>query len=185
MIWNGHFFIGNLKGGFITSISILVYYDSCAFSSFNSNFLPLFQFLIILPWLELHPISSSAGLVPGNGSWWLILPALQSVTRGCTRTPANDTKIINKFGHGMNQCWAVLNFLWESAGSGSYIMLWEPDWLSNIRFFGLVGTNQVIKIFNFSKFIRFSNRVIFAYIIIVGFQIRFSQLDSNFSEFKY
>jgi len=35
----------------------------------------------------------------------------------------------------MYQCWAVLTVLWELAGFGSYIMLWEPDWFFNIYIF--------------------------------------------------
>jgi hypothetical protein len=35
----------------------------------------------------------------------------------------------------MYQCWAVLTFLWELAGFGSHIMLWEPDQFFNILFF--------------------------------------------------
>jgi len=35
----------------------------------------------------------------------------------------------------MYQCWAVLTFLWESAHSNSYIMLWKLDWFFNILFF--------------------------------------------------
>jgi hypothetical protein len=37
---------------------------------------------------------------------------------------------------GTYQCWAVLTFLWEPAGSGSYILLWEPDQFSSILFSG-------------------------------------------------
>jgi hypothetical protein len=118
ILWFGMvIFIGHLKGGFRTSISILVYYDSYAFSSFNSNFLPLFQFLIILPSLELPPISSSAGLVPGNGSWWLILPGLQSVTRGPfpgVNSEGNMFKLRSQF----------YSFEWQSS-------LWRPRHLEN------------------------------------------------------
>jgi hypothetical protein len=127
--WNA-ILIGHLKGGFRTSISILVYYDSCAFSSFNSNFLPLFQFLIILPWLELHPISSSAGLVPGNGSWWLILPGLESVTRGPfpgVNSKGNMFKLQSQF----------YSFEWQSS-------LWWPRQLRELHCRGWLHQNPLL-----------------------------------------
>jgi len=31
-----------------------------------------------------------------------------------------------------NQCWAVLTFLWDPVGSGSLMILWEPDRVSTI-----------------------------------------------------
>jgi len=41
-------------------------------------------------------------------------------------------------------------------------------------FFELVRTDQVFKIFIFSKFTQFSNRAVLAYIITFGFHVRFS-----------
>jgi len=46
-------------------------------------------------------------------------------------------------------------------------------------FFWLVRTDQVIKIFKFFMFTRFSNRAVLAYIIKVDSQIRFSQSGSH------
>jgi hypothetical protein len=82
----------------------------------------------------------------------------------------------NQYFNGENQCWAVLTFLWEPIGSSSYIMLWEPDQFS-IFSGGLVRPNQVIKIFIFSKFTRYSTRVVLAYIIT---HVQFSQPSSHF-----
>jgi hypothetical protein len=79
---------------------------------------------------------------------------------------------------GTYQCWAVLIFLWEPVGSGSYILLWEPDRFSNILFFLAIGTDQVIKILKYSKFTQFSIRAVLACIITLSFQIRFSQPGS-------
>jgi hypothetical protein len=39
------------------------------------------------------------------------------------------------------QYWAVLTFLWEPAGSGSYILLWEPDRFSD-RLWGGAGAGE-------------------------------------------
>jgi len=44
---------------------------------------------------------------------------------------------------------------------------------------GLVRPNQVIKIFIFSKFTQFSNRVVLAYIITVSSHVKFSQPNSR------
>ncbi len=56
---------------------------------------------------------------------------------------------------------------WEPTSSSSYIMLWEPDQFSYIYIYiyRLVRANQVLKIFIFSKFNWFPNRVVFAYMI--------------------
>jgi hypothetical protein len=55
---------------------------------------------------------------------------------------------------------------------GSYIYIY-------IYIYLLVRTNQVIKILKFFTFTQFSNRAILAYIIILNFQIQFSQPDSH------
>ncbi len=68
MNWNGHVYRSSKRLGLEPQSQYWCIMIVVPFSSFNSNFLPLFQFFIILPWLELPPISSSAGLVPGNGS---------------------------------------------------------------------------------------------------------------------
>ncbi len=47
-------------------------------------------------------------------------------------------------------------------------------------YIGLVRTDRVLRIFIFSKFTRFSNRVILAYIITLGSLARFSQPGSFF-----
>jgi hypothetical protein len=58
---------------------------------------------------------------------------------------------INKNILGAYQCWEVLIFLWQPAGSGSLMMLWEPVWFSNIHpFFGLMSSSQVVTFLVFS-----------------------------------
>lgn len=53
-------------------------------------------------------------------------------------------------------------------------------------FFLLVRIDQVIKIFKFYTFTQFSNRVILAYIITIGFQIQFAQPNSHiFHKLKF
>jgi hypothetical protein len=77
------------------------------------------------------------------------------------------------------------SLLWEPAGSGSYMMYWEPD-----RFFEslymcvcvCLGWWEPIKFsrfFFFSKLTRFSNMAILAYVITVDFPNRFSQPGSH------
>jgi hypothetical protein len=73
-----------------------------------------------------------------------------------------------------NQCGAVLTFLWEPAGSSSYIMLWEPDRFSN-NFCGLVRTDQGINILNFFKLTWYLDRAVLTYTIPISFDILFSQ----------
>jgi hypothetical protein len=76
------------------------------------------------------------------------------------------------------------SLLCAPAGSGSYVMLWEPDRLRIyicvcvcVCFFELVRTDRVFKIFIFSKVICFSNMVILAYTITIDFPIWFSELS--------
>jgi hypothetical protein len=57
---------------------------------------------------------------------------------------------------------------WESIGSGSYVMLWEHGWFSNIYIFVLVRIDHGINIFDFIVLIQLL-------LDSLDFQIRFSQ----------
>jgi len=68
-----------------------------------------------------------------------------------TRTISYFWCEINKNILGACQCWEVLIFLWEPAGSGSLMMLREPHRFSNIHhFFGLMSSSQVVTFLVFS-----------------------------------
>ncbi len=68
-----------------------------------------------------------------------------------------------------NQCWVVLTFLWESAGSSSLMMLWEPDWFSNTYTYIYIyiyraGENRSgYQIFIVCKLTRFSDKSVLIY----------------------
>jgi hypothetical protein len=79
----------------------------------------------------------------------------------------------------MYQCWAILSFFCENLLVSVLTSCYENLIDSLIYFFLLVRIDQVIKIFKFSTFTRFSNRAVLPYIIIDDFQIWFSQLGSH------
>jgi hypothetical protein len=68
--------------------------------------------------------------------------------------------------HSLNQKGALM-----PAGSGSYIMLWEPDHFFNpsVYICEFVRTEEVFKKFISPKLNRLSNMVILAYLITINF----------------
>jgi hypothetical protein len=84
-----------------------------------------------------------------------------------------------------------LNLFWEYSSVGRFSLFCENRLVpvltpyyetligSHIYIYsGLVRTDQILKIFIFSKFTWFSNRVILAYIITVGSLVQFSKPGS-------
>jgi hypothetical protein len=80
----------------------------------------------------------------------------------------------------LDQCWAVLTFVRTGRFRFLHHVMRTWSLFQSIYIYiyislcGLVRTEQVLKIFIFSKLNHFSNMVILAYIITINFRIRFS-----------
>jgi hypothetical protein len=91
-------------------------------------------------------------------------------------------KQCNEMTIGRDQCWAILIFFCEIQLIMVVTLCYENliDSLIHIYIYiyiyELVRADQVFKKIIFFKFIQFSNKAVFAYMIIVGFPIQFSQL---------